>query len=160
MMAYSFSVTGDPKTAGSKKGFPVRRANGTIGVTITDSVGKAGKDWRKLVQTVAKQEKAEWQHNAGLALPMDHPCRLSIVFSIRRPKCHYRANGTLRPDAPSRHTQKPDVLKLTRAIEDALTGIAWNDDAQIVEHTMVRKEWYNGATSRTSVVVEYIEVGE
>lgn len=37
-------------------------------------------------------------------------------------------------------TSKPDLLKLARGVEDALTGIVYEDDAQIVFETM-RKQW-------------------
>ena len=30
----------------------------------------------------------------------------------------------------------PDVLKLARGVEDALTGIVWRDDAQIVNESL------------------------
>lgn len=30
------------------------------------------------------------------------------------------------------HTRKPDLDKLTRSIKDALTGVIYNDDSQIV----------------------------
>jgi Holliday junction resolvase RusA-like endonuclease len=33
---------------------------------------------------------------------------------------------------------RPDVLKLARAAEDALTGIVWRDDSQIVHETLAK----------------------
>ena len=38
----------------------------------------------------------------------------------------------LTPSAPKYKTSKPDVGKTARAVEDALTGIAWVDDSQVV----------------------------
>ena len=37
--------------------------------------------------------------------------------------------GELRRGAPLYHTVRPDVLKLSRSTEDALTGICWQDDS-------------------------------
>jgi Holliday junction resolvase RusA-like endonuclease len=34
---------------------------------------------------------------------------------------------------------KPDVLKLARAVEDALTGILYRDDAQIVTEVLRKR---------------------
>jgi Holliday junction resolvase RusA-like endonuclease len=38
----------------------------------------------------------------------------------------------LKGSAPEWPVARPDALKLARAAEDALTGIVWADDAQIV----------------------------
>jgi crossover junction endodeoxyribonuclease RusA len=56
-----------------------------------------------------------------------------------RPRSHYRTgklSHELRADAPVLHTGKPDAIKMARAVEDALTGILWNDDAQICAETI------------------------
>jgi len=53
------------------------------------------------------------------------------VFQFVRPKSHYTAKGALRDAAP-RHVGKPDIDKLCRAVLDALTGIAYADDSQVV----------------------------
>jgi Holliday junction resolvase RusA-like endonuclease len=37
-------------------------------------------------------------------------------------------------------TKKPDIDNLTKAILDALNGIAWNDDAQVAQIT-AKKVW-------------------
>lgn len=153
-MKFSFTVEGIAKTAGSKKGFPIKRASGKIGVIITDDTGKAGKDWRKLVQATARQAI----NALGVTVPMDAPCAIVIAFLIGRPKCHFRANGLRKDNAPGHHTQKPDALKLARAIEDALTGIAYKDDAQIVDET-IGKRWSMNGKSETHISIRYYEEG-
>lgn len=63
------------------------------------------------------------------------PLRLTVWFHLPRPKSHYRTGkhaGELKADAPLWVTTKPDRTKLLRATEDALTGIVWRDDAQVV----------------------------
>lgn len=51
------------------------------------------------------------------------------------------------------HTVKPDLSKLVRAAEDALTGIVYEDDSQIV-HIMAAKAY--GETERVEITVEAV----
>ena len=56
------------------------------------------------------------------------------IFRFSRPKSHYgRKNKEpyLKYDAPYYKTSAPDCDKLARAILDALTGVAYIDDAQV-----------------------------
>jgi len=60
---------------------------------------------------------------------------VSMIFYRPRPKAHLRTNGEVRPSAPRDPITRPDVLKLARLCEDALTGIVYHDDSCIVsEH--------------------------
>jgi Holliday junction resolvase RusA-like endonuclease len=59
---------------------------------------------------------------------------LDLRFYMRRPQSHFgtgRNAGRLKDTAPRFHTTRPDSTKLTRAVEDALTGVVWRDDAQV-----------------------------
>jgi len=67
--------------------------------------------------------------------PIDGPVYLVQVFALPRPKSHYgtgRNAGQIKRGAPSRPTARPDLDKLARAMGDALTGVCYRDDAQIV----------------------------
>ena len=81
------------------------------------------KPWRLLVAQSAVA--------AGVPL-LRGPVRMSVVFLFSRPAGHFRKNGTLKPSAPAHHAVKPDGSKLLRSTEDALTGVALEDDARIV----------------------------
>jgi crossover junction endodeoxyribonuclease RusA len=72
--------------------------------------------WRTLVGYSAKQ--------AGCT-PVDSPIIISMRFRLKRPKTVKRE----RPTVP------PDLDKLVRGVNDALTGIAFTDDSQIVQLT-------------------------
>jgi crossover junction endodeoxyribonuclease RusA len=120
-VAIEFFIPGIPRPGGSKRGF-VNPRNGRV--IITDAGGSRTKDWRGVCATVAKQAMN------GLP-PFVGPLRLTLVFVMPRPKSHYRKAG-LKPDAETWHRVKPDRTKLTRAMEDALTGIVWRDDCIIV----------------------------
>jgi Holliday junction resolvase RusA-like endonuclease len=71
---------------------------------------------------------------AGLTAPLaDAAFRVGVTYRFPRPKSHTCKRG-LRTGAPREHVQKPDVDKLDRAILDALTGIVWADDCQVIGH--------------------------
>jgi len=118
-----FFVPGIPRTAGSKRSFIPK---GWTRAIITDASGKAGKDWRGDVKRFALE--------AYQGQPIIGPLCLTLRFHMQRPKGHFRGGKNahvLRDDAPVFHISKPDVLKMARAIEDALTGILWVDDSQV-----------------------------
>jgi len=126
-MIHRFVVRGKPQTAGSKRAFPIPRTDGSIGVAVSDANPKS-RDWKRAVADVVRRE-------FGDRPPLEGPLQLTIVFIAPRPKTHLRSTGAVKVGAPYWVTTRPDLLKLTRAIEDALTGVLWRDDSQIaVEH--------------------------
>ena len=124
-----FRVDGVPQPAGSKRAFPFQRKGGGLGVRVTDDA-KHGKGWRAEVAYAARM--------AYDGPPLMGPLHVRFVFTMLRPKGHYGTRG-LRPSAPIRPIVKPDLLKLARLAEDAMTGITWRDDAQIVEESLVKQ---------------------
>src|SRR5690606_25696178 len=66
-----------------------------------------------------------------------------MVFTLARPRSHYRTGRNahlLRDSAPARPTGAPDLSKLARATEDALTEAGvWKDDAAVVEYRRLAK---------------------
>lgn len=148
----TFTVYGHPATAGSKRAFiPTRkggdmvtRPNGKPMVVITDD-NMAGKAWRQDVRSAARSA-----YDGEL---LRGPLSVTLRFFRQRPKSHFGSGknaSVLKGSAPSHPTTKPDVLKLARAIEDALTGVVWEDDAQIV-HEVLDKAW--GEPERVEVEI-------
>jgi Holliday junction resolvase RusA-like endonuclease len=136
-------VHGRPQPAGSKRF--VGRAKSGRGIII-DSNPKAG-EWKDRVAQVAGEAMA------GAPL-MRGPLKVSMLFRRSRPKTHLKKTGALRDSAPLFPVTKPDVLKLARGVEDALTGVVWGDDAQIVEEVL----WKHYAdTEGVQVLVQEIE---
>ena len=92
--------------------------------------------WRTAIATEARLEY-------GDVAASRQPIRIVAELTWPRPKAHYRgatpAKG-LRSDAPTWKASKPDADKCARAILDALTGIAFVDDAQVAE-LLVRTLW-------------------
>jgi Holliday junction resolvase RusA-like endonuclease len=137
-------VIGIPQTAGSKRSFVIPRAGQPLAVTgpngrqrfngrviITDD-NPNSRDWKNRVA----QEGQVAMRGQSFERPLfEGPLAVTFVFRMPRIKGHYRASGELKPNAPMRPTVRPDALKLARAAEDALTGVVWRDDSQIViEH--------------------------
>lgn len=123
----TFFVPGKPQPAGSKRAFVIKRKNGSFGASVTDACEKS-KDWKSMVAFAAHEHKPD--------LLWDGPLELELWFHIVRAKGHFgsgKNSRKLKESAPKRPTVKPDTTKLTRAVEDALTGIVWKDDAQIVD---------------------------
>lgn len=124
MTTINFVVPGVPAPGGSKKAFIVRTKSGALRSNIVDDAVRNA-PWRSLVSVVARQ--------AMKGLPPFHgPIKLDVEFRMPRAKHHYRKNGALTGSAPRDHTKKPDRTKLLRALEDALSGIVWCDDTQVI----------------------------
>ncbi len=135
-----FTVIGRPQPAGSKRGFPMKGR----GVRIVDANPKAA-PWKAAVAHAARQA-----YDGPL---MRGPLSVSMTFYVKRPKGHYgtgRNAERLRPSAPSDPTVKPDVLKLARGTEDAMTGVVYADDAQTVSLTAEKRY---GEPERAEIVV-------
>src|SRR5262249_32312629 len=109
---------------GSKRGFANKRTGRVI---ITDANPKAV-NWKAAVSLVASKVMAGRP-------PLDGPLYVIFEFHMPRPKGHFGAKG-LRKSAPQYPKIKPDVLKLARSTEDALTGIVYRDDALIVQEDL------------------------
>jgi Holliday junction resolvase RusA-like endonuclease len=113
--AVTFRVEGmAPAPQGSKDWLPNRR--------MKESCPHV-KPWRILVAQSAVA--------AGVPL-LRGPVRLSVVFIFSRPAGHFRKDGSLKPSAPLHHSIRPDLSKLLRSTEDALTSVVYEDDSRIV----------------------------
>lgn len=125
----TFFAPGKPEPAGSKRAFVLKGGAHAGRAIITDANAKS-KPWQQTVK-----------HAAMLAYqgePMTGPLQLDVTFTIVRPQGHFGSGKNaykVKDSAPAFPTSKPDVLKLARGLEDALTGIIYVDDSQIVsEH--------------------------
>jgi len=149
----SFFVPGMPGTKGSTKAFVIP---GTNRATIVNDNRKT-KPWAAEVSRLARLAMGSRAALLGDVI-------VRVVFNMPRPKSHYmpatkkRPAPVLREDAPRYVTTKPDGDKMERATLDALTGIVFVDDAQIVECTW-RKVYARGADGLGEVGT-LIEIGQ
>jgi Holliday junction resolvase RusA-like endonuclease len=96
---------------------------------------KTADDWKFTI-------KYELRSHKGKDLKSNFEVDLSFFF--KRPKSHYgtgKNSAILKDSSPRRHTKKPDLDNLAKAVLDALTDINfWRDDSQITKLT-IQKEW-------------------
>lgn len=116
-------IPGIAKPGGSKKAFAFRRKNGKLGVSVTDDA-KGNADWKSLVALCASKAM-------GGKPPLASALHIDVDFYLPRPAGHFGKRG-LKQSAPPYHTVRPDATKLWRSTEDALRGIVFRDDSQVV----------------------------
>lgn len=148
-----FFAAGHPRPGGSKKAFPMWRGSGPnrqfVRSLIVDASGKNGKTWRNIVAWEAKGAMAGRQ-------PMPGPLRAEFEFLMPRPKSHL-LRGKVRNGAPWHPIGKPDALKLARSVEDALTGIVWLDDSQVVSESILKRFANDNETPGVIVSVSHLD---
>jgi len=108
--------------------------------------------WRQELAAMAQRAIAE----SDEAWPASGPVELRVTFVLPRPVGHYGKRG-LRPKAPRFPATRPDLSKLVRALEDALTGIAYEDDSRIVTHRIEKVYATPTLTPRALVSVVNLE---
>jgi Holliday junction resolvase RusA-like endonuclease len=123
------TVFGTPAPQGSKS-FKGRSKTGKA--IMVESSKKVG-PWRETVVYAARDEMNTF---GGWSMITD-PILMHVRFSLRRPASHYRTGRNahlLRESAPTRPGKYPDLSKLIRSTEDALTTAGvYADDALIVD---------------------------
>lgn len=128
-----FTVYGVPQHGGSKSGFPYKdKTTGKLRVRMVDENEKEVKPWRNNIVMVASELIGDRPMFEG-------PLMLVVEFYKERPKGHFGVHG-LKRSAPKYPTTRPDATKLMRPLEDALSGVLYKDDSQIVEQ-IARKRY-------------------
>lgn len=108
----SFTVYGQALPKGSARAFMPKGAQ----FPVVTSTTRGLKDWEHAIATAA-----QGQSNGKLILG---PVILTVAFLLDKPRSM--------PGSRKHHTKRPDLDKLIRAATDALTGVLWKDDAQVV----------------------------
>lgn len=152
-----FFVPGTPAPAGSKKAFVLKRGGAYTGRAIVTDDCKRSKPWQSEVKAVALNVW-HWPVRKPDTL-MTGPLRVTFTFRVRRPQGHFGSGknaGVVKDSAPKYPAVKPDVLKLARCVEDALTNVIYADDAQIVQEIITKE--YAAADQPTGVNIRIEEV--
>lgn len=140
MKEFKMFVPGIARTAGSHS-------------TYQGRIVHAGKHTRKWMDTIAWFALKEF----GRPCLLEGAIFLNVVIYLPRPKGDFSKGknaGKLKPSAPKDHIKHPDLDKLVRAIQDALTKIIWRDDSQI---TMLHALKYYENTLKPPGIEIYIK---
>ena len=125
-------VHGVPGPQGSKRYVGQSKAGRAIMIESSSKV----RPWREAVSYAVRAARHETP-------PIDEPVYATMVFTFLRPRSHYRTGKNahlLRRTAPIGPGTKPDLSKLLRSTEDAITsGGGWRDDALVVEYVRLAK---------------------
>ena len=137
----TFIAWGVAAPKGSAKGFavPVEGKPGKFRAVVTHDNSRT-KGWQ---QTIAEAAGRALQAADPSTFVGDAPVRLLVVFYLARPKALGKR--------VAHHTKKPDLDKLTRSVGDALTGVLWSDDSQVVD-LQVRKRYAPPDTAPHAVI--------
>lgn len=133
-MKVAFTVYGIARPKGSTKAF--MRPGMKFPIVTSDN--KSVKGWEESVRAAIQQ------HCAGAFF--EGPVIVRIDFDLPRPKSM--------PKRVQHHTKKPDLDKLARGSLDAMKGVIWPDDSQVVELHV--KKRYGGLQPQASIEVESV----
>jgi Holliday junction resolvase RusA-like endonuclease len=120
-------IYGNPVAQGRPRAF--RRGN-HIGMYDPQK----SKSWKDTICWQAAQQKA---------IVMDGALILDVIFILERPKSL--------PKKTLWHIKRPDLDNLVKAVKDALNGICYRDDSQIVD--MYAKKRYATPEEGVGVII-------
>lgn len=134
-MTINFTVYGEPTAQGRPK-FARR------GKFVTAYDPKKSREYKDTVYSVALEHKPKELLEGALVMQVD------IYRSI--PKSFSKVKRTAIKDGILRPTTKPDCSNVVKGIEDALNGVIYKDDSQIVESVV--KKFYSD-TPRVAITI-------
>jgi Holliday junction resolvase RusA-like endonuclease len=160
MNTISFTIVGKPVTQGSTRVVPIKAKGGgylmrSDGRPVLRPIHQNDQNLQNRRQEIANAARAVYDGPL-----LTGALKLTVVIERPRPAGHYgtgRNAGILKTSAPTWPITRPDTLKIVRAVEDALTGVLWQDDSQIVMHSLT-KCW--GGYAQMLVAVEPLDAVE
>lgn len=112
--AIHFTVFGIPQTKGSTRMWKAPNMK----FPVITNTNKKNKPWAQTVSAMAQQHRQD-------GCPFNGPIRVRLVFRMPIPK-------SIPKRRPSFMTKRPDLDKMIRSVKDALTGVLYRDDNQVV----------------------------
>jgi crossover junction endodeoxyribonuclease RusA len=132
----TFRVASIPKPKGSMRAF----VRGGRPILTSDNPGLKG--WEAVVR-----------HQAQQHIPALLEASVAITLSFALPRTKSLPKRLERP-----HLTRPDVDKLARSVLDALTGVAFSDDAQVTQLACTKRYALEG--EQPGVLVSLADGGE
>lgn len=93
--------------------------------------------------------------------PWDKSVAVELTFVLPHPKGHFRTGkhaGELRPDIPYMCARKPDIDNYIKLVLDALNGVFFLDDAQVVKIEAQKRYDHLPERPRTEVTMRYMSI--
>jgi Holliday junction resolvase RusA-like endonuclease len=113
-------------------------------------------------ETAAHKEAIAWafrQAVPGRPAPHDGPVAVTVMAFFRAPKSWplWKRDALVASPAGahSHHTNKPDADNVSKAVLDALNGLAWVDDAQVCS-VDTHKHW--AIRPHYRIVIQHLEL--
>ncbi|MEE8382241.1 MAG: RusA family crossover junction endodeoxyribonuclease [Thermodesulfobacteriota bacterium] len=132
MKSNEFIILGNPIAQGRPRF--ARRGN----FVVTYDPEKS-KEWKNEIIRQAVAQKAEVLEGA---------LRVELMFRMKRPKSL--------PKKVKYHIKKPDLDNLAKAVLDALSGICYNDDSQIVSMGLFKSYVVDGQAPCVDIEIEEV----
>lgn len=121
-MTFEVFVPGIPKAQARAKAF-VYKKGGAMRVGHYDP--ETSRDWKRTVL-----DRVATEARSRDMAPTAGPIGLELVFTLTRPKSL--------PKRVIYHTRKPDVDNLAKAVKDAMKGVVYGDDSQVVSLSVAK----------------------
>lgn len=177
----TFTVEGHASTEGSKQAFvptyksgaPVRRHKSGCPGSFTkgEYLDQFGNPCRCPIMTNVRDDAephlTAWREAVGWAARQAYKgpvldCLLvaQFVFYRQRPKAHYGTGANaelLKNSAPAAPGSKPDLAKLARAAEDAMSKVIYTDDSKIVTELLAKRYCDRWEPERVMIVLRPAE---
>lgn len=112
---------------------------------------------RKAEDTIVGRAMAQVEAFAAdvrASLPFTGPLAVTVVFAMPVPSSWSQRKRIAALGGSLSHTSKPDLDNLFKLVADALNGIAWVDDSQIVQVTT--RKTYSSHPGITVVVEDLV----
>lgn len=124
----TFYVYGTPIPQGSLTAHASRRKDGSLFAAVHYPSGSKLHKWRNAIGRAAR---AEW----GDVETTYNAVEIHLDYYFKRPLTHYKTLDMVLKEGYSKyhHEYVPDLDKLVRATMDAIAGIVYHDDRQVIE---------------------------
>lgn len=110
-------------------------------------------------KTVTAENNVAWAfQQTGYPRVDTGPVFLDVTVVLDRPRSHYNKAGDL--NAAGRANwwciRKPDIDNVVKLLMDSLNGVAYRDDAQVVNVTVFRRWAHAGETAGLTVTLSTV----
>ena len=135
------------------EGDPVGKARPRVyqGRAITPAKTRHYEEWIRISYQIALQEQGETIES--VFLESDIPVEITIKALFPIPKSYSKKKQKAILQGKLKPTKKPDIDNITKAILDALNGLAFHDDSQIVKLNVV-KDYASGEKGSVEVLID------